>query len=63
MGALALAGLVWYLSKDDETLDYSKFNKAKLEVLMKEMELEITCIYARNYNIMLDIKADNEWDD
>jgi len=51
------------LSKDDhDELDYKKFNKAKLEALMKEVQLEFTCIYTRNYNLLLRIKESDEFD-
>ena len=61
VGAIALGALVWYLSKDDfEPLDYTKYDKVKLEALMKELELEITCIYARNYTILLRVKENGE---
>jgi len=63
LSALALGVVVWYLSKDDhDELDYKKFNKAKLEALMKEVQLEFTCIYTRNYNLLLRIKESDEFE-
>lgn len=53
VGAIAIGAMVWYLSRDDETLNYKRYTKQRLEKLMTEMELEFTCIYARNYNLML----------
>ena len=60
LGALAIAGLAWYLSQDQEGLDYNEFTKEKLEKLMKEVQLEFTCIYARNYNLLLKVKDADE---
>ena len=37
--------------RDDE------YTKEKLEALMKEVQLELTCIYARNYNLLLKVKG------
>jgi hypothetical protein len=63
LGAVALGTLVWYLSKDEyHELDYKKFNKAKLEAVMKEIQLEFTCIYTRNYNILIRLKESEEFD-
>jgi hypothetical protein len=30
---------------------------------MEEVELEITCIYARNYNLLLKLKEESDYDD
>ncbi len=62
VSTLALCAGLWYLSRDDEALDYRKFNKQKLEALMSEIQLEITCIYARNYNLLLKIKEEEGYD-
>ena len=57
LGAVAVAGLAYWLSKDDVApLDYKKYDKAHLKALMDELELELTCIYARNYNVFLKIR-------
>ena len=64
VGAIALGAFVWYLSKDDASeLDFSKYTKDKLENLMKEVQLEFTCIYTRNYNILLKIKESDEYEE
>ena len=43
-------------------MDYKRFNVEKFETLMKEMELEFTCIYTRNYNLLLKIKENDEFE-
>ena len=64
ISALALGVLVWQLSRDDfSELDYTKYTKEELQALMKEVELEFTCIYARNYNILLRIKESDEFEE
>ena len=63
VGAIALAAGLWYLSRDDEVLDYKRFTKKKLEKLMEEMQLELTCIYARNYNLLLKLKEEKDFDE
>ena len=61
---IGLAAAVWFLSKDsDGDLDKKKFSRDRLEQLMKELQLEITCIYARNYNVMLKIRDQLEKED
>ena len=59
VSTVALGALIWYLSKDDEALDYRKYSKDRLMRLMEEVELELTCIYARNYNLLLKIKEES----
>ncbi len=59
IGAIGVAAALWYLSRDDSEAnleDKKQFSKERLEKLMKELQLEITCIYARNYNVMLKIR-------
>jgi len=64
IGAIAMAGLVYYLSSDDfVALDYKRYNVEKFEVLMNELNLEFTCIYTRNYNTYLKIKENGEGED
>lgn len=64
VGALALAGLVFYLSRDEtQQLDYKRYDKKKFQALMSEVQLELTCIYARNYNLLLKIKESGQQDD
>ena len=64
VGAIVLGAAIWYLSADNfKELDYKKYTKEKLEALMKEVELEFTCIYTRNYNIVLNIKEADEYED
>ena len=60
LGALAVAGIAYYLSQDTDALDYKEYTKEKLETLMKEVQLELTCIYARNYNLLLKVKENDE---
>ncbi len=62
VSTIALCAGLWYLSRDDEALDYRKFSKQKLEKLMEEVELEITCIYARNYNLLLKLKEEDGYE-
>ena len=63
IGALAVVGLAYYLSQDSsEPLDYKIYNEKKFEALMDEIRLEFTCIYARNYNLLLKIKENGEDD-
>ena len=54
-GTVALGALVWYLSKDYR----DPFTKRRLQRLMEQIELEYTCIYARNYNKLLSFKEKN----
>ena len=42
LGALAVAGIAYYLSQDADALDYKEYTKEKLETLMKEVQLELT---------------------
>lgn len=64
VGAIVLGAAIWYMSKDSNVeLDYNVYTKEKLEALMKEVELEFTCIYTRNYNILLKIKESDEFED
>ena len=64
LSVIGLAAAVWFLSKDsDGDLDKKKFSRDRLEQLMKELQLEITCIYARNYNVMLKIRDQLEKED
>ena len=60
IGAIALAGLAYYLSKE-ETLDYKVYTADKLKAVMAELQLELTCIYSRNYNLMLRLKENGDW--
>ena len=63
IGAIAVVGLAYYLSKDNsQPLDYKVYNEKKFEALMDEIRLEFTCIYARNYNLLLKIKENGEDD-
>ena len=56
-GAVAVARLAYWLCKNDvATLDYKKYDKVHLKALMDELELEMTCIYVRNYNVFLKIR-------
>lgn len=61
VGAVALAGALYYLSQDessndDSGLDKKKFSKDRLRKLLEETLLEYTCIICRNYNLMLKVK-------
>ena len=57
VGAIALSVSLYYLSREkgfDTKIDIKKkHTKKRLQELMGEFQLEYTCIYARNYNIML----------
>jgi hypothetical protein len=57
LGAVALAGAVWWLTWDPPALDKGRFTKEKLEKFLAETSLEFTCIYCRNYNLMLKVDA------
>jgi len=35
----------------------------RLEKLLNELELEFTCIFARNYNLMLEVKKEGAWNE
>ena len=65
IGAIALGIAVYMMSKDDsEPLDSSgKHTLEKLKIVLNEMKLEYTCIYTRNYNIMLKAKAAGDFND
>jgi len=64
VGALALAGMLFYFSRDEtQPLDYKRYDKKKFQALMSEVQLELTCIYARNYNLLLKIKESGQQDD
>ena len=61
IGALTLCGIAYYLSHDESTaLDFSRYNLEKFQALMAEVQLEFTCIYCRNYNLLLKIKDSGE---
>jgi hypothetical protein len=64
-GALALAYVVYRLSQDDSApLDpKGKHSLEKLKQLLAETKLEYTCIYARNYNIMMRTKDAGEFNE
>ena len=62
VGVVALAGLAFWLSKEDE-LDYKVHTLEKLRELFQDIELEVTCIYARNYAHMLSLKEADEWEE
>ena len=61
MGAVAVGAALWWLSKEDD-LDYKEYNLEKLKEFFEEIELEVCCIYARNYAHMLSLKAKDEWE-
>ena len=62
IGVVALAGLTYYLSLDKHVaVENSRYNLEKFQALMAEMQLEFTCIYCRNYNLMLKIKENGEY--
>ena len=65
VSAIALGIAVYIMSKDDaEPLDPSgKHTLKKLKQILDEVKLEYTCIYTRNYNIMLKAKAAGDFDD
>lgn len=65
IGALALTYVVYRLSQDDTPpLDpKGKHTLEKLKQLLAETKLEYTCIYARNYNIMMRTKDAGEFDE
>ena len=57
-GTIALGAALYYLSREENTLvlDKEKFTKEKLQTLLEETLLEYTCIYCRNYNLMLKVR-------
>ena len=61
LGAVAIGGALWWLSKEDD-LDYRKYNLEKLKEVYETIELELCCIYARNYAHMLTLKEKKEWE-
>lgn len=64
IGAIAIAGLAFYLSQDDfKGLDFKRYNLEKFKALMAEVQLEFTCIYTRNYNLLLKIKEHDEYEE
>ena len=62
VGVIAVAGLAFYLSKEEE-MDFKVYTLEKLQELFSDLELEMTCIYARNYAHMLSLKEKGEWDE
>jgi hypothetical protein len=59
------AGAVIYLLSREETCPV-KFNPAKhtlskLQEIIEELRLDFTCIYVRNYNLMLKMIERGEW--
>ena len=56
VSTIALGALVWYLSKDYRD---HPFSKRRLQRLMEEIELELICIYARHYNLLLKANKEN----
>ena len=64
IGAVALGVAVYFLSRDDSESKLDPKNVhtlAKLKKILDQTKLEYTCIYARNYNIMLRSKEHNEF--
>lgn len=64
VGAIALGVAVYYLSQDDSESKIEpkkKHTLEKLKQILDQTKLEFTCIYARNYNIMLRAKENNEF--
>ena len=57
-GTIAIGAALYFLSREENTLvlDKEKFTKEKLKTLLEETVLEYTCIYCRNYNIMLKVR-------
>ena len=55
VSTVALGALVWYLSKEYR----DPFSKHRLQRLMEEIKLELTCIYTHNYNLLLRVKEEN----
>ena len=62
VGAIGVAGLLFWMSKEDEEeVDYKVYNLERLREVFKEVELEVYCIYARNYAHMLGQKEEEKW--
>ena len=64
IGAVVLGAAVYLLSRDDgQTLIEPKYKHtlSKLKKILDQCKLEYICIYARNYNIMMRQKENNEW--
>ena len=47
--------------QDEEEVDYKVYNLERLREVFKELELEVYCIYARNYAHMLGQKEEEKW--
>jgi len=63
ISAIVLAGGIYYLSRDDSPAFNAKVNtKEELIEILREMNLEFTCLYARSYNILLKLRENGQLD-
>ena len=59
LGLVTAGVAIYYLSKDDSDADFDpkkKHTEEKLVKILDKLYLETTCIYCRNYNLMLKMK-------
>ena len=60
VGIAVLAGGIWFLSKDDSIgFDPKVHTREELLEVLRECNLEFTCLYARAYNILFKMKENN----
>jgi hypothetical protein len=59
--AIGLGIGIYFLSKETSTFDpKGEHNLENLKIILNELHLEYTCIYARYYNMMLKMKEKEE---
>ena len=64
VAAVAVGVAIYMIAKDDDEsfdLDDAKYSKENLLKLLRESELEYTCIYTRYYNIIMKMKERKEF--
>ena len=61
VGALALGTLLYFVWREDD-VDEKVFTEGKLRELMIDIDLEVSCIYARHYSNMVQMKNTGDWE-
>ena len=61
VGALAFGTLLYLVWREDD-VDEKLFTEEKLRELIIDIDLEMSCIYARHYSNMLHLKTTGEWE-
>jgi hypothetical protein len=62
LGVLAGGAVLYYLSREEVVkLDPKVHTNERFMEILDELNLEYTCIYVRNYNLILKAKENGEW--